>query len=103
MSECKRMTVKAIGIKDGEVYAATNYNKSECKNIPGQCGCIHAEIALFEKVIPDVLIVSHSPCMDCAQEIINHGIQTVLYKEEYRLKDGLVLLEGHGVKVIRYG
>ena len=96
------MTVTAIGIKDNRVYTETNYNKSECKNIPGQCGCVHAEIALFEKVIPDVLIVSHSPCVNCANEIIRLGINTVLYKEEYRLKDGLVLLEGHGVNLIKY-
>lgn len=102
MSECKRMTVTAIGIKDTEVYTATNYNKKECLNIPGACTCIHAEIALFEKVIPDVLIVSHSPCVKCAQEIIKHGIKTVLYKHEYRIKDGLVLLEGYGVKVVKY-
>ena len=102
MSECKRMKVTAIGIKNSEVYTATNYNETECRNIPGQCGCKHAEIALFEKAIPDVLIVSHSPCMDCAKEIIKHGIQTVLYKEGYRLKDGLVLLEGHGVNIIKY-
>jgi deoxycytidylate deaminase len=102
MSKCKRMTVKAIGIKGNQVYEATNYNETKCKNIPGQCGCVHAEIALFEKVIPEILIVSHSPCVRCAQAIINHGIKTVLYKEEYRIKDGLVLLEGNGVNMMKY-
>jgi deoxycytidylate deaminase len=96
------MTVTAIGVKNGKVYKATNYNETECTNIPGNCRCKHAEIALFEKVIPDVLILSHSPCLNCAKAIIHHGIKTVLYKEEYRLIDGLVLLEGHGVNILKY-
>jgi deoxycytidylate deaminase len=96
------MTVTAIGIKGTDVFTATNYNQTECMNIAGSCGCIHAEIALFEKMIPDILIISHSPCMKCAEQIINRGIKTVLYNEEYRIKDGIVLLESHGVKVMKY-
>jgi deoxycytidylate deaminase len=96
------MTVTAMGIKGNKLHTATNYNTSECSNIPGKCGCIHAEIALFEKVIPEILIVSHSPCEDCARAIIKHGIKVVLYKEEYRIKDGLMLLVVNGVSVVKY-
>lgn len=102
MNPCKRMVVIAIGIKGTDIYTATNYNSYECSNLPGECGCIHAEIALFEKVIPDILVLSHSPCINCAQEIIKHGIKIVLYKNEYRIKDGIVLLKNNGTTILRY-
>jgi deoxycytidylate deaminase len=98
--DCKRMKVTAIGIKGTDTYTATNYNKTECTNEPGNCGCIHAERALFEKVIPDILIISHSPCLSCAIEIGNLGIKHVFYYEEYRLPVGMNYLRDMGVNVV---
>lgn len=103
MERCKRMTVKAIGISDDlEIHQATNYNKSECRNIPGNCGCIHAEDALLSGGNDiKIIIVSHSPCLDCAKLIVNHRIKTVIYKDVYRIKDGLKYLMECGIKVIQ--
>lgn len=100
MNKCKRMTVTAIGIKGKYIQKATNYNISECKNIPGQCGCIHAEIALLRKINPKIIIISHSPCINCAKAIIKSDTQIVIYENEYRVKDGIKFLEQKGIKCI---
>ena len=102
VSRCKRMTVSAIGIRGNYIQKATNYNDTECKNIVGGCGCIHAEIALLKKINPRVIILSHSPCMDCAKAIIKSNTEVVIYDNEYRIKDGIDLLRANGIQVIQF-
>ena len=41
LNPCKRMLVKAFGVK--EIFTATNGNIGECTGEVGKCGCIHAE------------------------------------------------------------
>lgn len=101
MSKCKRMTVIAIGIRENYIQKATNYNETECKNIPGACGCIHAEINLLKKINPFILIVSHSPCLNCAKALLKSDVQIVIYKKEYRLTDGLDLLKKNNIQCIQ--
>lgn len=43
--------------------------------------------------------VTHMPCLACARTMINAGVTRVMYKEEYRLKDGVILLDQAGVEV----
>lgn len=45
------------------------------------------------------LHVTMSPCWACAQNIINSGIARVVYAEEYRNPDGLVLLRNADLAV----
>lgn len=54
------------------------------------------------------LYCNFSPCMKCAEAIIQSGIKTVVYKEEYREPSPLIRLRmagiicqqiGHGVKI----
>jgi len=101
MSKCKRMTVTAIGIRGNYIQRATNYNETECKNIPGACGCVHAEIALLKKINPKIIIVTHSPCVNCAKAIVKSNAQVVIYENEYRIKDGIELLKKNGIEVIQ--
>ena len=101
MSNCKRMTVKAIGVRGKYIQTATNNNVSECKDVPGACGCTHAEIALLKKINPKIIIVSHSPCLDCAKAILKSDTQILVYENEYRLKDGLELLRKNNIKCIQ--
>lgn len=42
------------------------------------------------------------PCLECAKLIINSGIRSVVYLNDYRTHDGLHLLEMAGIKVDRY-
>ena len=40
-----------------------------------------------------------SPCMECAKLIIQSGISRVVYRDEYRLTDGVDLLRKAGIEV----
>ena len=45
------------------------------------------------------LYVTASPCMECAKLIIQSGIRRVVYRDEYRLTDGIDLLRRAGIEV----
>lgn len=45
-------------------------------------------------------VVTHQPCVSCAQSLINAGISAVTYSEPYRLRDGLDLLHEAGITVL---
>lgn len=101
MGKCKRLKVTAIGIRGNYIQKATNSNESECKSIEGACGCVHAEINLLKKINPIILIVSHSPCLNCAKALLKSDVQLMIYKEEYRLTDGLELLKKNNIQCIQ--
>jgi len=48
------------------------------------------------------LFTTLAPCYACSQLIINAGIGEVYYLMDYRLADGLALLDAAGVDVVRY-
>lgn len=102
---CKRMTVRAMGINEkGDILQETNgnYDDEGCRNEIGNCGCEHAETELLKRdsTIKKIAI-SHSPCFNCAKAIVDSNVKTVIYKEEYRLKEGLNHLKDNGVKVVK--
>ena len=45
------------------------------------------------------LYVTASPCMECAKLIIQAGIKRVVYRDEYRITDGIDLLRKAGIEV----
>jgi len=45
------------------------------------------------------LFVTHAPCLDCAKLVYQSGINSVYYRNSYRIQDGLHFLEKAGVKV----
>lgn len=47
------------------------------------------------------LYCSHLPCLKCAELIINAGIRRLFYSNDYRLKDGWMLLQQAGIDMIR--
>lgn len=105
-TECKRMLVRAFGINVKEsktAYAENrNFNAEGCTDEPGKCGCTHAEInLLLELPNPDVVVVSHSPCINCAKSLVEAKVKVVTYMEEYRIRDGIEYLEKNGVKVVK--
>lgn len=99
--ECKRMTVHAVGIdNEYNIVKTRNGNYGECKNVPGECGCTHAEIQLLSHMINPVMVyVSHSPCLNCARELVKAGVKYVHYNEPYRIPDGVEYLKNNGVTV----
>lgn len=118
-STCDRKKVAAIIERDGRIismgYAGAPAGLPHCIDvgciIDEHGGCIrtvHAEanaIAFAAKngISTDgaTLYCTMSPCLNCAKLIINSGIKEVVYKEEYRNKDGINLLKEAGVKVGR--
>lgn len=102
------MKVRALGVKqlDGQLevqYAENgNYTAEGCKNEIGNCGCTHAEINLL-KILPNptLVVVSHSPCENCAKELIKAKVQKVIYVTKYRIETGINLLESNGVAVVQ--
>ena len=70
----------------------------------GSSGFIHAEInALikmdFNNAKEKKMYITLSPCKICAKAIINGGISSVFYAEDYRDSSGVELLIKSGVKV----
>ena len=47
------------------------------------------------------MYVTASPCLECAKLIIQAGIKRVVYKDEYRLTDGIDLLKRAGIEVVK--
>ncbi len=68
---------------------------------------LHAEANAITKVAQSnnsssgsTLYVTTSPCLECSKLIIQAGIRRVVFREMYRLRDGLDLLEAAGVETV---
>lgn len=98
---CKRGLVTAIGITRDETQYGINHNEGECTGEVGNCGCIHAEADLLSKMNnPEVVVVSHSPCLECAKKLVQAGVSTVYFLHLYRKTEGLDYLLDNEVRVI---
>ena len=102
---CKRLLVRIAGMDRTGLLAYTeNYNETAegCKNELGKCGCTHAEINLLKVMeYPLRVIISHSPCLECAKALIAVDIEQVYYIDPYRKTEGIELLKHSGVHVER--
>ncbi len=112
-SYCKRRKVGALIVKDGMIISdGFNGTPSGFENICEDDSGItkpyvlHAEANAITKVAKSgnsaegsTLYITDSPCMECAKLIIQSGIKRVVYKDEYRLTDGVDLLRKAGVEV----
>lgn len=109
-SLCSRLKVGAvITTPDMRRVLSIGYNgparglpHDRCQsNKPGACGCLHAEdnaIAQVDSTVPDkILFVTHQPCEQCAQRIIQAGISKVFYSMTYRSDVGATLLNSVGI------
>ncbi|MBR4826381.1 MAG: dCMP deaminase family protein [Bacteroidales bacterium] len=111
-SYCKRRQVGALLVKD-KMIISDGYNgtPSGFENICEENGVtkpyvLHAEANAISKVAKSgnnsegaTLYVTASPCIECSKLIIQCGIKRVVYKDEYRLTDGIELLRRAGVEV----
>ncbi|MFA6713652.1 MAG: deaminase, partial [Bacteroidales bacterium] len=48
------------------------------------------------------LYVTAAPCVECAKLIIQAGIIRVVYRDEYRVMDGVDLLKRAKIEVCKY-
>lgn len=112
-SYCKRRQVGALIVKDKSIIS-DGYNgtpagfENVCEDENGQTKqyVLHAEANAITKVASSTndcsgatLYVTDSPCVECAKLIIQSAIRRVVYSREYRLRDGVELLERAGIKV----
>ena len=116
-SYCKRRQVGALLVKD-RMIISDGYNgtpsgfENICEDENGVTKpyVLHAEANAISKVAKSgnsaegaTLYVTASPCMECSKLIIQSGIRRVVYRDEYRLTDGIDLLRRAGIEVEKIG
>ena len=112
-SYCKRRQVGALLVRD-KMIISDGYNgtrsgfENVCEDENGitKPYVLHAEANAITKVAKSgnssdgsTLYVTASPCIECAKLIIQAGIRRVVYRDEYRLTDGIDLLRRAGIEV----
>ena len=112
-SYCKRRQVGALLVKD-RMIISDGYNgtpsgfENTCEDENGVTKpyVLHAEANAITKVAKSgnssqdaTLYVTAAPCIECSKLIIQAGIKRVVYKDEYRLMDGVELLRKAGIEV----
>ena len=106
-SYCKRRKVGALLVKDNMIISdGYNGTPSGFENVCEENGVLHAEANAISKVAKSgnnsagaTLYVTASPCIECSKLIIQSGIKRVVYRDEYRLTDGVDLLKRAGIEV----
>jgi dCMP deaminase len=116
-SYCKRRQVGALLVKD-RMIISDGYNgtpsgfENICEDENGitKPYVLHAEANAISKVAKSgnssegaTLYVTASPCVECAKLIIQAGIRRVVYRDEYRITDGIDLLRRAGIEVEQVG
>ncbi len=112
-SYCRRRQVGALIVKD-RMIISDGYNgtpsgfENICEDENGVTKpyVLHAEANAITKVAKSgnssdgaTLFVTASPCLECSKLIIQSGIKRVVYRDEYRLTDGIDLLRRAGIEV----
>ena len=112
-SYCQRRQVGALIVKN-KMIISDGYNgtpagfENVCEDEHGLTKpyVLHAEANAITKVAKSgnnslgaTMYVTAAPCLECAKLIIQAGIKRVVYKDEYRLTDGVDLLRRAGIEV----
>ena len=112
-SYCQRRKVGALVVKE-KMIISDGYNGTpsgfenvcEDENNLTKPYVLHAEANAITKVAKSgnssqgaTLYVTASPCAECAKLIIQSGITRVVYRDAYRLTDGIDLLKRAGITV----
>jgi dCMP deaminase len=116
-SYCKRRQVGALIVKD-KMIISDGYNgtpagfENVCEDEDGltKFYVLHAEANAITKIAcsnnnskGSTLYVTASPCIECAKLIIQAGIKRVVYSEQYRLTEGIELLQKAKIEVVYIG
>ena len=113
-SYCKRRQVGALVVKD-KMIISDGYNgtpsgfENVCEDDDNitKPYVLHAEANAITKLARSsnnsdgaTLYVTDAPCIECAKLIIQAGIKRVVFAKQYRLHDGIDLLERANIQVI---
>ncbi len=111
-SYCERRKVGALLVKNQMIISdgfngtpAGFENVCEDENGITKPYVLHAEANAITKVARSnnssegsTLYVTASPCLECAKLIIQAGIKRVVFRDLYRLVDGLELMQRAGIE-----
>lgn len=112
-SYCERRKVGALIVKD-KMIISDGYNGTpagfenvcEDENHLTKPYVLHAEANAITKIARSgnnsegaTLYVTDAPCIECSKLIIQSGIKKVFYARQYRLTDGIDLLQRAGIEV----
>lgn len=112
-SYCERRKVGALIVKD-KMIISDGYNGTpagfenvcEDENHLTKPYVLHAEANAITKIARSgnnsegaTLYVTDTPCIECSKLIIQSGIKKVFYARQYRLTDGIDLLQRAGIEV----
>ena len=112
-SYCERRKVGALIVKD-KMIISDGYNGTpagfenvcEDENHLTKPYVLHAEANAITKLARSgnnsegaTLYVTDAPCIECSKLIIQSGIKKVFYARQYRLTDGIDLLQRAGIEV----
>lgn len=112
-SYCERRKVGALIVKD-KMIISDGYNGTpagfenvcEDDNHLTKPYVLHAEANAITKIARSgnnsegaTLYVTDAPCIECSKLIIQSGIKKVFYARQYRLTDGVDLLQRAGIEV----
>ena len=112
-SYCERRKVGALIVKDKRIISdgyngtpAGFENVCEDENHLTKPYVLHAEANAITKIARSgnnsegaTLYVTDAPCIECSKLIIQSGIKKVFYARQYRLTDGIDLLQRAGIEV----
>jgi len=113
-SYCKRRQVGALLVKD-RMIISDGYNgtpagfENICEDDEGHTKpyVLHAEANAITKVAKSgnnskgaTMYVTTAPCLECAKLIIQAGITRLVYKDDYRISDGIDLLKRAGIEIV---
>lgn len=115
-STCNRLYVGAVIAREGRMLGS-GYNgpprgephcTHDLTNLEPCFRAVHAECnaiafaARYGSATEGAeMYVTHSPCVPCAQLIVQSGICRVVYSNAYRVLDGVNMLQAMGVEVVR--
>lgn len=115
LSHCNRKKVGAIIVKNGMIISdgfngtpSGFENSCECETGETQWYVLHAEANAILKCAKHgascdgaTLYLTHSPCRDCSKLILQSGIKTVVYSEDYKDITGIDFLKSAGVEILK--
>ncbi len=113
-SYCKRRQVGALIVKN-RMIISDGYNGTPsgfdivCEDETGKtlAYVLHAEANAITKIAKSgnnsegaTMYVTTAPCLECSKLIIQAGIKRLVYRDSYRITDGIDLLKKVGVEVV---
>lgn len=116
-SPAKRLKVGSVLVKNNRVISC-GYNALP-EHISGDCeflndkgelvtrpevrhserNCLKGLEKSSESSVGAVMFITHSCCFQCSIDIVDAGIKTVYYKEQYRNSEGIDYLKKNGIVV----